>query len=176
MPNCKNCNEKFPCRIVISGKVRNLCTRKYCLNCSPFGLHNTRNFDKQKLINENVICKCSECKREYCYNRDKGHRRELCNSCSVIKSQRNKKQKAIAFYGGCCKKCGYNKCVDALEFHHRENKEESPSYIIGRWSWEKVKLELDKCDLLCSNCHKEEHYKLRQENYKSRKLSIPIQI
>ena len=78
-----------------------------------------------------------------------------------MRVQRRKKIYAIEFYGGKCKTCGYDKCINALEFHHRDKllKKERPSYIIMRWKWDRVKEELDKCDLLCSNCHKEIEYK-----------------
>ena len=29
-----------------------------------------------------------------------------------------------------------------------------------RWSWERAKKELDKCILVCSNCHREIHFKI----------------
>jgi hypothetical protein len=47
-----------------------------------------------------------------------------------------------------------------LTFDHRDPsiKEVSPSYAIMKWSWERAKKELDKCDLLCSNCHGERHW------------------
>jgi hypothetical protein len=49
--------------------------------------------------------------------------------------------------------------VEALDFHHREETEKttSPSNAIMKWSWDRAKIELDKCDLLCSNCHREVH-------------------
>lgn len=82
------------------------------------------------------------------------------NSEYVMKSQRRKKIYAIEQFGGKCQICGYNKCINALEFHHidKEEKEEPPSYIIMRWSWERVKKELEKCILVCANCHREIHY------------------
>lgn len=81
-------------------------------------------------------------------------------SKSVMKSQRRKKITAIEKFGGKCCLCGYDKCINALEFHHldKDLKEEKPSYIIMRWSWERAKKELEKCILVCSNCHKEIHY------------------
>ena len=59
---------------------------------------------------------------------------------------------------GKCIICGYNKSLHALTFHHRnpEEKEGTVGQMLD-WSWDKLKAELDKCDLLCSNCHKELH-------------------
>jgi len=42
MPICANCNSVYPNTVKIEGIVRNLSSRKYCLECSPFGEHNTR--------------------------------------------------------------------------------------------------------------------------------------
>jgi len=77
----------------------------------------------------------------------------------VMRAQKKKKLIAVEAFGGKCCKCGYDKCTEALEFHHLEKseKEESPSYIIMRWSFEKAKKELDKCILVCANCHREIH-------------------
>ncbi len=66
---------------------------------------------------------------------------------------------AIEQKGGRCYICGYGRCVEALEFHHLET-EEKDFGISDRGytrSWEKIKAELDKCILLCANCHREVH-------------------
>lgn len=78
---------------------------------------------------------------------------------TVKRSQKRKKELAVERMGGKCSICGYDKCLSALEFHHldRETKEESPTYVIMRWSWERAKKELEKCILVCSNCHREIH-------------------
>lgn len=67
-----------------------------------------------------------------------------------------KKIKAIDVLGGCCTKC-QNPDPFVLEFHHRDEKENEIADIRNsRWSeWEK---EITKCDLLCSNCHRESHH------------------
>ena len=83
----------------------------------------------------------------------------LCN-IRVKKYQRQNKQWAVDYLWWRCIKCWYNKCLRALNFHHRNP--EKKQYTI----WEildhhknKLKKELNKCDLLCSNCHMEEHNK-----------------
>lgn len=75
----------------------------------------------------------------------------------VSSYRKRMKLKAVEYLGGSCKMCGYNKCVSALDFHHRNPNEKE--FSIGReiHSWELVVKELDKCDLLCANCHREIH-------------------
>jgi predicted DNA-binding protein YlxM (UPF0122 family) len=77
-----------------------------------------------------------------------------------VKSHRQKiKEKAIEYKGGCCKICGYSKCNRALEFHHEDTAVKD--FTISKYStlsWDKIKLELDKCILVCSNCHRELHH------------------
>ncbi len=89
------------------------------------------------------------------------------NVKAVRERRRKLKLMAVEYKGGCCenKKCGYNKCVDVLEFHHLDPNEKDfgiASDGLTR-SWEKIKEELDKCIMLCANCHREEHSKLNSE-------------
>ena len=86
----------------------------------------------------------------------------------VIKVQKRRlkvKQMSIEYKGGKCEKCGYNKCIAALEFHHL-NPEEKDFGIGSKGytrSWEKVKEELDKCILVCANCHREIHEEINNK-------------
>lgn len=88
------------------------------------------------------------------------YRCKKCRSESVQKRRDKLKQNAVQYKGGKCEKCGYNKCIAALEFHHRDptKKDFAISYKGYTRSWASVTKELDKCDLLCSNCHKELHH------------------
>lgn len=63
-----------------------------------------------------------------------------------------------------CSKCGYDRCMAALDFHHKDGstKYKNINKMINRWASvkkisNKVKEELLKCDVLCKNCHTEEH-------------------
>ena len=58
-----------------------------------------------------------------------------------------------------CSVCGYNKCADALIFHHTEDKKFDIGTGKTRRSSEEVRREIDKCKILCANCHAELHEK-----------------
>jgi len=66
------------------------------------------------------------------------------------------KEKAVQYMGGCCATCGYKRCMSALHFHHI-NPHEKKFNISQKSNWNEIKDELDKCILLCSNCHIEVH-------------------
>jgi hypothetical protein len=69
-----------------------------------------------------------------------------------------KKIKSINYLGGKCITCG-EKNLFKLTFHHRNPQEKEFSYSTYReYRWSKLKEELDKCDILCQNCHRELHY------------------
>ena len=72
---------------------------------------------------------------------------------------RKLKLKAVKYFGGKCVKCNYNKCMFALEFDHEYDKKVEPSKLFRSFmKWEDVLKELNKCTLLCANCHREKHY------------------
>lgn len=83
------------------------------------------------------------------------------NSNGVVSFRRRVKEKLIEYKGGCCERCGYSKCSDALEFHHVDPSEKEFSVSGKSISFEKMKKEVDKCILVCSNCHREIHFELR---------------
>lgn len=68
------------------------------------------------------------------------------------------KEKAIKYKGSKCQKCGYDKCMRSMAFHHIDPKDKKFN-ISGNHtrSWNEVTKELDKCILLCHNCHCELH-------------------
>lgn len=67
------------------------------------------------------------------------------------------KEELVEYKGGKCEICGYNKCIQALEFHHLDPTQKDFSISGGTKSFERLKPEVDKCILVCSNCHKEIH-------------------
>lgn len=81
-----------------------------------------------------------------------------CGAKRVSDTVEHKRKLAYAKYGSSCSACGYDKCRNALEFHHinPQEKELTPSKVFSR-SWENIQKELDKCVLLCANCHREVH-------------------
>ena len=82
---------------------------------------------------------------------------------AVSKRRKAIREKAVAYLGGKCSQCGYDRCLEALEFHHLDphQKDFSISERGHSRSWERVRLELDKCVILCANCHREAHARLQ---------------
>jgi len=105
-----------------------------------------------------------KCAYHLCDNSLKGQQRKYCSSkCkgknNVVLYRKRLKQRAVDYKGGSCNLCGYNRCVEALQFHHRDPDQKDFGIAkSGRChTWEKVQEELDKCDMLCANCHAETH-------------------
>lgn len=98
---------------------------------------------------------CStKCKQKNLYTRQ--------GNTNEYQQQRSKTRKLelIAKSGGGCLKCGYNKNFAALQFHHRDPSNKLftlDSRKLSNTSWESILIEWSKCDLLCANCHSEEH-------------------
>lgn len=76
---------------------------------------------------------------------------------AVAKRRRKIKTMAIEYKGGKCQMCGYSKYQGALDLHHIHQKTKSFGIAYKGYtrSWESVKKELDKCVLVCANCHRE---------------------
>lgn len=84
---------------------------------------------------------------------------KVCDNKYIIVRQNARKKEFVNLKGGKCQKCGYDRCKGALEFHHIDKS--TKEFGINRnFSLERAQEELDKCILLCANCHREEHTKV----------------
>lgn len=113
-------------------------------------------------INNKKICtKCQKEKElEEFYKKEKGLYHTYCKIClneETILRQQKLKIQAVEYKGGKCEKCGYNNYIGALQFHHINPKEKDFNISRTNKSFDNIKTELDKCMLLCANCHAEEH-------------------
>ena len=108
---------------------------------------------------------CRPCRAAYGRARrylkiDKAYTRQT--SQEFLKAHR---KKCIEYKGGCCERCGWTPvdsrgwCV--LHLHHPLRDREWTLASSATRVWEVVKAELDRCELLCANCHIIEHHEDR---------------
>ncbi len=83
--------------------------------------------------------------------------KKVSNSEAVIEWRKRTKKKLVDYKGGKCQLCDYNKSLNALHFHHLDPNEKDFSISGKSLSFDKLKNEVDKCILVCSNCHSEIH-------------------
>ena len=80
-----------------------------------------------------------------------------CRSERVTKYRKKRKTDLVEAFGGKCQICGYDKCQEALQFHHIDPSQKQ--YGIAQKGhcrkWDEVVLEAGKCILVCANCHVE---------------------
>ena len=80
-----------------------------------------------------------------------------CRAAAVTDWRRCVKRRLVERAGGACALCGYDRCVAALQFHHRDPS--TKRFAIGgrglARAWDLLVAEADTCELLCSNCHAE---------------------
>lgn len=149
---CKECS--YP----ILGK------RVYCNVCWDAFLAKPR---KRARMTLNKYCKiCKEEKTVETTQFVDGLWHDVCRPCDAKEKAsrvKNFKEKCVEYKGGKCVVCGYDKYHGALEFHHLDPTQKD--FTIARKKTnkfdEKITSELDKCALLCANCHAEEHSKIK---------------
>jgi 5-methylcytosine-specific restriction endonuclease McrA len=86
-------------------------------------------------------------------------------SNSVVSWRQRTKIKLMEHKGGCCQICSYKRSIGALEFHHIDPNEKDFSISGKSYSFERLKKEVDKCILVCSNCHIEIHEEIKKFGY-----------
>ncbi len=80
-----------------------------------------------------------------------------CRAQGVLDFRRRIKARAVAHLGGVCLHCGFDGHPAAFDFHHRDPTQKDFMISSANAGWERLKTELDKCDLLCANCHRVVH-------------------
>ena len=117
--------------------------------------------EKRALTNTKTCahCKIEKAFADFYISKGKMIYCKACTKKVCTERKRKFKQLCLDYKGNSCIKCGYNKCPNALHFHHLDPSKKEfhlathKSYYLS----EKVKLELDKCILVCANCHAEIH-------------------
>ena len=114
---------------------------------------------------ETIIEKCPiHGMTEYSVYKNGQKRCKKCNYESLSKTRKNYKSILVKYKGGKCEICGYDKCIDAFDFHHINPEEKDFSISSSHNNnIEKLKKEVDKCIMVCANCHREIHFKLNEE-------------
>lgn len=150
MNKCQNCNKETT-------------NPKFCSkSCSA--TYNNKIHIKRQRTKKCKVCDIlissdrTFCNKE-CYSKGRSKRRSLKpKGYPRLKSFRTKiKYESVQYKGGKCAICNYNKCIKALEFHHLDPTQKDFSISSISKSFESIKKELDKCILLCANCHREVH-------------------
>lgn len=103
---------------------------------------------------------CSEvCRNSYKYQKNQDPH-NLVNKKSQQMRGLERKLELIRLKGGACTHCGYKKNLSALAFHHNDpNQKELVLDMrhITNTGWKRILREVEKCVLLCHNCHNEVH-------------------
>lgn len=112
------------------------------------------------------------------YTRRRTNCSGYCKACASKKTterQRKIKKIMVEYKGGRCQSSncstpgGYDRSINGLDFHHVDptKKEFNLSQVRLTKMNDKIKKELDKCILLCANCHRERHEEIILEKQKS---------
>lgn len=128
---------------------------KRCISCTEFKPVEEFNKDKQRVDGYNVACKC--CTRLRAKRHYNGVAGEQIRKRSRTVSTSNRKILSEMKSTLGCKLCKENDPV-CLGFHHTDPREKD--FTIAHYmacSIEKLKMEIQKCVCLCSNCHKKVH-------------------
>jgi predicted HNH restriction endonuclease len=106
-----------------------------------------------------MIFVCNDCGKTREVETFHGKYKNKCNSCYVQATRRKNKLTLVSEHGTKCGVCGYDRCVQALDFHHIDPL--TKSFGIAQAgvtrSLNRMREEAKKCILVCSNCHREIH-------------------
>jgi hypothetical protein len=126
--------------------------------------HNNPNISKHKIEKECALCgktfETNSYNKKYCYECSPSQVTTPSNE-RLKQHKRKIKHILVTYKGGKCEICGYDKCEGALQFHHRNPNEKDfvlSKANLSKYTLDELYKEVDKCDLLCANCHAEKHF------------------
>ena len=165
---CLYCNKNFTCH---NWENRKYCSR-YCAGKQNNNCFISKSWTKKKTnrIAREIVCVfCNistlTTRKKYCSQicSQKSRWEKSKNTHKISRKNRglNRKNQMIIYKGGKCENCGYNKCIRALTFHHKNKKEKSftlDQRNMSQKPFVDIQKEVDKCSLLCFNCHMEYHH------------------
>lgn len=157
MPSCKKCFVRFPVRMMIDGKYRNMQHRKYCVTCSPFRGNNRRKLERPWLGPKVKICLLCD--------KATGTRYKRCGTCYSRIRRYKTKCALVKLLGGKCADCGWTGDPTVFDFHHADKNKEFGVGMECNRAWGAVKAEALKCTLLCANCHRMKHIGVRDKRF-----------
>ena len=132
--------------------------KKVCSKCKrELEVSNFRWKNKSKGLLHSQCKDCQKAQEKIHYQESK-ERQESVRLTAEFQKERNILLVEKARQCG-CKKCGETRSY-VLDFHHRNPNEKSNvlAHMIKSSSEANVIAELEKCDVLCANCHREFHY------------------
>lgn len=132
------------------------------------GLDSVHGYLENKKARASYETLCKECGKHKSSNWDKFYTnvKDICCYCKHKARRRAIKECLVEEFGGKCNRCGYDKSIAALEFHHKDPNDKD--FLIGYSAkmklerYKEIRNEALKCELLCSNCHREEHFKMEK--------------
>lgn len=112
--------------------------------------------DKEKGIVRYTNC-CLLCSRQE--NKTWVENNRKLSNKNAQSRRHSRKQRAVEYKGGICEHCKLTFHFSAFDFHHvdTKTKHKDPGLMMTH-SDETLFKELDKCILLCANCHRKHHF------------------
>lgn len=133
---------------------------KYCNKCK--NILDVSKFTQSKSRYDGLQSYCQDCMKKYRKEHYYNNKKEYMNrSRSSVKRLRMFIERYKRIFGK-CHICGESRPW-VLDFHHKDplEKDLEVSKIANFGSVRRVKDEIRKCSILCANCHRDLHYKLK---------------
>lgn len=162
---CDVCGKEYKCNDDKYFEWFNGRPSKTCRGCTKHGSTRLKAQQQRHFLAKTGRKKCTKCGEikpltEFdSLGKDSNIRQVYCKECTTaisVKFTKEKKNRALFHYGSrACDRCGYDTYEGALDFHHRDPSEKE--FGIAGVPTSKLAEEVDKCVLLCANCHRELH-------------------